>query len=93
MPKPAPDDWRRQGQEIELQGCRFEWRQYSAPSPEWDHDHCEFCWAKFMVGANAPADALSEGYRTMALETERWVCRQCFEDFKDEFGFTANSSE
>ena len=91
MPTPAPDDWRRQGQEVDLAGRCFEWRGYRAPSPEWDHDHCEFCWAKFMVGVNAPPDALPDGYRT--VDGDDWVCRQCFEDFRDEFGFTVISSE
>ncbi len=44
-----------------------------------------------MVGANAPPDALPDGYRT--VDGDNWVCRQCFEDFRDEFGFTVISSE
>lgn len=86
MPTPAPDDWRRQGQEVTLAGRCFEWLAYSPASAEWDHDHCAFCWVKFMVGANAPPDAIGEGYRTR--EGDSWVCRECFEDFREELGFT-----
>jgi len=92
-PTPPADDWRRQGQEIDLKGCAFAWRRYAAPSPQWDHDHCEFCWSKFMVGPNAPTDALAEGYRAQAADSRRWVCRQRFEDFKDEPAFTVRPAE
>ncbi len=32
-------------------------------------------------------DAITEGYRT-ADGFERWVCPTCFDDFREEFGFT-----
>ncbi len=87
MAKASPDDWRRTGQERDLANCVFTWREYRAPNERWDHDHCEFCWEKFMVGPNAPPDALAAGYRTEARGQERWVCPKCFEDFREEFGF------
>ena len=51
-----------------------------------DHDHCEFCWAKFMV-EDYP-DVLHEGYST--LDEYRWVCKGCFEDFKESFQWRVN---
>lgn len=44
-------DWRLQGQERYLKGVALALRKYQrfAPNPSWDHDHCEFCGAKFMV--------------------------------------------
>lgn len=78
-------DWRRTGQERYLTGASFERRAYEAPSQAWDHEHCEFCWAKFMpTGKSADASVLSEGYVTA---DDRWVCDGCFADFRDEFNW------
>jgi hypothetical protein len=50
---------------------------------EWDHDHCDFCWAKFMDS--------SAGY-TPAPRHERfgsvWVCPACFDDLRERFGWS-----
>jgi hypothetical protein len=77
-------DWRRSGQEAYLQGAVFTFRVYVAPRPGWDHDHCEFCMAKFSP------DDLTSGWATpYEGETDnfRWVCQSCFEDFREEFEF------
>lgn len=82
----SPDDksdWRLQGQEKYLRGvtlvhCRY--RPYHE-NPNWDHDHCEFCLAKFM--AKDLPDALHQGYATE--DYYRWVCEQCFVEFADMF--------
>ena len=76
-------DWRLRGQEQYLQGVALVHRAYRrySTNPTWDHDHCEFCWAKFMV-EDAP-DVLHEGYCT---ENEyHWVCPECFTDFQAQF--------
>ncbi len=52
--------------------------------PEWDHDHCDFCAAKFM--AIDRLDVLREGYCTE--DEERWICDRCFEDFRRQFEWT-----
>jgi hypothetical protein len=75
------DDWRLQGQEEYLKGIRLFRKKYTRHSESWDHDHCEFCWAKF--SEEDYAEALHEGYATE--DDYRWVCEQCFEDFKDLF--------
>ena len=70
-------DWRLQGQEAYRQGVvlvKRAWRRY-AKNPNWDHDHCEFCHAKFSL---ADGD-LAAGYST--LDAYRWICTQCFDDF------------
>jgi hypothetical protein len=65
-----PQDWRLRGQEKYLQGRAWLRRKYVRPRADWDHDHCEFCWAKFM---EAPAtEILDEGYVTE--DGARWVC-------------------
>jgi hypothetical protein len=93
-----PEDWRLRGQQAYLHGIRLRWRRYGAWSATWDHDHCDFCWAKFIPAElvddhrEASQDEhrlLSEGYTTTS-EYERgadyvWVCSDCFNDFKDQF--------
>lgn len=63
-----------------LKGASLSLKQYVKYGEGWDHDHCEFCWAKFM---EAPNDALHEGYATP--DNYRWICIECFEDFKEMF--------
>ena len=79
-------DWRLQGQERYLRGATLVRRRYRryAENASWDHDHCEFCWAKFMV-EDYP-DVLHEGYCTE--DEYRWICEQCFNDFRDHFGWS-----
>lgn len=89
MPAP-PDDWRRQDQDRYLRGRAFRLCDYTAPSATWDHDHCEFCWAKFME--RPYKDVLQRGYCSLEGTTPvgyHWVCEACFDDFADEFGLTA----
>ena len=79
--RPAPDDWRRQGQERYLSGVKLVARAYRPYRPGWEHDHCEFCGAKF---------SCHEGDRKSGYSTEdgyHWVCAECFADFRDEFGW------
>lgn len=77
--KPSPDDWRRQGQEKYLKGVELVFKDYQPYRKEWDHDHCEFCGDKF---------SLNEGDLKMGYSTKdgyRWICKDCFNDFKEEF--------
>jgi len=74
------NDWRLQGQEKYLLEASLVFRKYNQPAEKWDHDHCDFCWAKF---SEKEEDALNEGYTTSDSYT--WICKKCFEDFKDQF--------
>ena len=76
-------DWRLRGQARYLHGVTLIHRAYRsyAKNPNWDHDHCEFCWAKFMV-EDLP-DVLHEGYCTK--DDYHWICPECFTDFKAQF--------
>jgi hypothetical protein len=76
------NDWRLMNQERYLKGATLVWRSYEPASSKNDHDHCEFCQTKFMRGG---ADTLHEGYSTS--DRQRWVCKQCFDDFVDLFGW------
>ena len=77
------DDWRLNGQETFLTGVVLVRRPYrrSPRNPEWDHDHCAFCSAKFTL-QDIP-DALHEGYTT--VDDYHWVCDDCFNDFRHRF--------
>ncbi len=79
------------GQEKYLSGARFRFRRYRQVSPEWDHDHCEFCLRKF---EEAPDEnSLAEGWATPYMQSDvsfRWICDVCFTDFREEFGFAVD---
>jgi len=58
---------------------------YRAPRPNWDHDHCVACWAKFAEFEDSKEPIKHEGYTTCSdyrhgAEYD-WVCLQCFADF------------
>lgn len=77
------DDWRLTNQEAYLKGVTLTRQRYEQADSFNDHDHCEFCSAKFMT---AGLDVLSEGYATQ--DRSRWVCAACFDDFQKMFGWT-----
>ncbi len=78
------NDWRLQGQEKYLHGITLFWKKYRRYSEAWDHDHCEFCGSKF-AEQDAITGALHEGYAT--ADNYRWICTECFNDFKDRFAW------
>ena len=75
------DDWRLTGQEEFLRGQALYHRVWTT-SPQSDHSHCIFCWAKF----SAFAGTLHEGYVTQ--DGRHWICPECFRDFQAMFGWT-----
>jgi len=72
-------DWRLQGQETYLQSARLSKRIYKEHKEAWEHDHCEFCSAKF----SHHEDDLQVGYVTR--DGYHWICEECYNDFKDIF--------
>ena len=78
-----PTDWRLRGQERYLKGASLTRQSYQryASNPSWDHDHCEFCGAKFMVEDHP--NVLHEGYCT--TDQYWWICAICYEEFRDHF--------
>ena len=83
-----PNDWRLQGQEKYLKGARLCYKNYVDRKTQTDHDHCEFCGTKF---SEAIPDALKAGYTT--TDDYRWICLQCFDDFKEMFEFKVVDSQ
>ena len=63
-----------------MRGVKLFLLPYKAKSTKWDHDHCEFCWQKFTEDR---PDTAHEGFTTE--DRYYWVCRECFELFKDEY--------
>ena len=75
------NDWRLSGQENYLKDKTLYFRKWAPPKENWDHDHCEFCWATI---SNYACD-LQEAYTTE--DNYHWICPECFQDFKDLFGW------
>jgi hypothetical protein len=75
------NDWRLTTQLNYLKGVALEWREYTTYSPAWEHDHCSFCWAKFMEAGKG--GDLAAGYCT--ADQYHWVCQSCFNDFRAMF--------
>jgi hypothetical protein len=82
----SDDDPRLQGQERYLQGATLTLRPWSSDRPDWDHDHCDFCWVHLgsHIFDDDPETQL-EGWAT--ADSNHWVCRTCFEDFRERFGW------
>jgi hypothetical protein len=85
-----PKQWRIENAN-HLKGVRLQLRRYTRRSETWDHDHCSACWAKF-AEFDGP-EIQHEGYATwrdyrLGAGYE-WVCRKCFDDLKDDLGWTA----
>src|SRR5687767_8780518 len=88
------EEWRLvRGQEGYLKGIPLVRMLYFRWSDEWDHDHCEFCWVKFMAPGDVvdPVDEAihSVGYTNEGVDGQRdhywWICEACFQDFRGEF--------
>jgi hypothetical protein len=93
----ADDDWRLRSQDSYLHGATLVRKPYYDRTPDDDHDHCEFCWTKFMVVPYTPADEeiLKEGYAVQGRTADArfpndyfWVCPTCVQDFADRFEWT-----
>ncbi|MBP7936891.1 MAG: hypothetical protein KA354_19795 [Phycisphaerae bacterium] len=74
-------DWRLQGQEKYLRGMALCKKTYATYREGWEHEHCEFCRAKF---SGCEGD-LHEGY--VSPDGYYWVCETCYADFRELFGW------
>ncbi len=68
-------DWRLNGQEDYLMNAQLIRKIYRGEG----HEHCVFCWHKFMENADTVGDCSVEGYCTG--DGEHWICEGCFKDF------------
>ena len=83
-------DWRIDNCKM-LRGVALRRKKYSAPSKQWDHDHCAFCQLHISVPPPPDnEDAVESGWATE--DGYHWVCEACFADFRDQFGWTVGSA-
>ena len=82
----APNDWRLTTQASYLTGQTLRWARWWSDNPRWDHDHCAFCWAKFMRQAwEGDPEIQLAGYVTE--DNYYWICKDCFEEFRERFAW------
>ena len=72
--------------EEELKNIPLYFIPFEPFSEQWDHEHCAFCWAKFYLHEGS----LQEGYCTRPENSRDadWICPECYEDFKEMFGWS-----
>ena len=99
------DDWRLTTQEEYLSGATLVRKPYRVWSETWEHDHCAFCWAKFIDPSHSPEHAAmvrddpsiqTAGYAAVGAGPEgqddyHWICDGCFQDFRERFGWIVAS--
>ena len=71
------DDWRLTNQENYLKDKKLYHLGYRASSLD-DHEHCSFCFEK--LDSDEQIGYCTEDYY-------HWICSNCFEDFKEQFGW------
>ena len=96
-----PDHWGQTGQEdVFPPGSQLELRPYESLRDSWDHDHCIFCWAKFLdpgsseasrIAIESDPEILTSGY-TAGPAGGEWVCPSCFEEFADRFSWRSKAA-
>ena len=69
------NDWRLTNQQDYLESQTLTLKKHDPMI----HDHCEFCLETFGNAGLDTGYCSDDGYY--------WVCEQCFEDFKDYFGW------
>lgn len=72
-------DWRDRGQGKYFAGVVFTLQTYQPPSAQWDHEHCEYCFAKITADSTI-ADSHQVAYAS--ADKRWWVCETCFADFR-----------
>lgn len=66
------EDWRLTDQEEYMKNLKLYHTNYTKNN----HDHCEFCFYKFEKKEQI-------GYCT--TDYYRWICEECYKDFKEVF--------
>ena len=80
-------DWRLVQYKGELNDKFFSFQKYVSVEKDNDHDHCDFC-SKKLYHEIIDDYCTTEGYLTIIVDKKgkkqsHWVCKECFEDFKD----------
>ncbi|MGN6125258.1 MAG: hypothetical protein ACTHON_01725 [Humibacter sp.] len=77
------EDWRLTDQEAYLASRSLRFARWTPYRPDWDHDHCDFCFAEISNNTTGHAD-YNEAWVT-ADDGYTWVCPQCFNEFRERF--------
>lgn len=72
------NDYRLTSVRAWMEGKTWHHSQYIQPRPEWDHDHCIFCWQRLAEPTAGFSDAQFDGYTDD--EDYHWMCNKCFGD-------------
>jgi hypothetical protein len=87
----SEDDWRITNQDAYLRNRTLRWTVWRAPRVEWDHDHCEFCWAEI---SDRPVDDHTKYNEAWVTEDgKNWIRQPCFVDFRERFGWKVAADE
>ena len=79
------DDWRIMGQEGYLLDKELLYIQFDRSICIEDYDQCEFCWKCF----DEDKDQIQYAY--FEPIGKKWICQDCFNDFKEYFHWTVHS--
>ena len=76
------DDWRlTRGQDEYMQNVKFRYAKFISENGDVNaHEHCEFCWHKFMENPMDLSDCSDKGY--VSIDKKYWVCEECFQEFR-----------
>lgn len=74
-------DWRLSNQDY-LLGKQLIQIPYKPYKEGWEHDHCAFC-------SQTIDQSTKDAYCT--TDQYHWICKDCFQDFKDLFGWNVIS--
>lgn len=81
MKENESEDWRLTNQKVYLDNKVLIRRKYANKVTENQHDHCEFCLGTFGYDINSD----EESYCTE--DEYRWICSECYNDFKNIFNW------
>lgn len=93
-----PEQWLRWAQH--LHGAVFVWRRWLSQAPDWDHDHCTFCYAcicdhreqlPHLRAKHAERGCYRHAFHTDHDGASTWVCRICFKCLRGEAAWTIAS--
>jgi hypothetical protein len=74
------DDYRLDSIKPWMEKLTWHYSPYKQPSPDWDHDHCIFCWRRLAeptAGFNDADDGFADD------GDYHWMCAECFRDLFD----------
>ena len=60
------------------------WSTWASPRPDWDHDHCAFCWSEISDQPIGDHVSWNAGWVTID-DLYHWVCPDCFNAFAPAF--------